>query len=129
MGSLSCTQDTEQLVYQVLEERWYAQPVKTYLEALAQAAQRLTKEIVVILDKAGFHRANLIKDQQVDWEARGLSLWFQPPYAPQCNLIETVWKKLKGFLLPRRCYDNREQLLDAVLAVLDLLGAKAIGHS
>jgi len=126
---LSCTQDTEQLEYYVLEERCYAQHVKTYLERLAQEAQRLSKEFVVILDNAGFHRANLIKDQQDDWEARGLRLWFQPPYSPQFNLIETVWKKLKGFLLPRRCYDSREHLLKAVLAVFDLLGAKTIRHS
>jgi putative transposase len=129
IGSLACTQDKQQLEYQVLEERCYAQHVKTYLESLAQEAERLAKEVVVILDNAGFHRANLIKDEQDDWEARGLTLWFQPPYSPQFNLIETVWKKLKGFLLPRRCYDSREQLLEAVLAAFDLLGAKAISHS
>jgi putative transposase len=129
IGTLACIQDTEQLEYRVLEERCYAQHVKTYLEALAQEAERLSKEVVVILDNAGFHRAKLIKDQQDDWEARGLTLWFQPPYSPQFNLIETVWKKLKGFLLPRRCYDTREQLLKAVLAVLELLGAKAVSHS
>ena len=69
--------DTEQLEYHVLEERCYAQHVKTYLEALAQEAERLTKEVVVVLDNAGFHKANLIKDQQENWEARGLTLWFQ----------------------------------------------------
>ena len=128
IGSLSCSKDKERLEYHVLEERCYAQHVKTYLEALAQEAERLTKEVVVVLDNAGFHRANLIKDQQENWEARGLTLWFQPPYSPQFNLIETVWKKLKGFLLPRRCYDTREQLLEAVLAAFDLLGAQAILH-
>ena len=85
--------------------------------------------MVVILDNAGFHRANLVKDEQDNWKARGLTLWFQPPYSPQFNLIETVWKKLKGFLLPRRCYYTREQLLEAVLAVLDSLNAKAILQS
>ena len=113
----------------MLEERCYAEHVRTYLEALAQEAQRLAQETVVILDNAGFHRANLIKDEQDDWEARGLTLWFQPAYSPQFNLIETVWKKLKGFLLPRRCYDSRAQLLEAVLAALKLLGAKGISHS
>lgn len=129
IGSLSCTRATEQLAYHVREERCYAQPVTTYLERLAQEAQRIGKETVVILDKAGFHRANLIQDQQDDWEARGLKLWFQPPYSPQFTLIETVWKKLKGFLLPRRGYDSRAELLEAVLAAFDLLGAKALLHS
>ena len=112
----------------MLEERCYAQHVNSYLEALATEAQRSAKEVVVILDNAGFHRANLLKDQQDYWEAKGLKLWFQPPYSPQFNLIETVWKKLKGFLLPRRCYDTREQLLEAVLAALNLLGAKPNPH-
>ena len=129
IGSLSCSKDTEQLEYHVLEERCYAIHIRTYLEALAKQAQALNQKIVVILDNAGFHRANLVKEQHEDWEARGLTLWFQPPYSPQFNLIETVWKKLKSFLLPRRCYDNREQLLEAVLAVFELLGAQAIGHS
>lgn len=129
IGSLSCTQGKQQLEYQVLQERCYAQHVKTYLETLAKEAQRLAKEVVVILDNAGFHRANLIKNEQDGWEARGLTLWFQPPYSPQFNLIETVWKKLTGFLLPRRCYDSREQLLEAVLAALELLGGKAILRS
>jgi putative transposase len=53
----------------------------------------------------------------------GLTLWFQPPYSPQFNLIETVWKKLKSFLLPRRCYQNRDDLKQALLAALALMRA------
>jgi putative transposase len=56
----------------------------------------------------------------------GLTLWFQPPYSPQFNLIETVWKKLKGFLLPRRCYKNRDDLKVSLLDALDLLQALSI---
>ena len=67
-------------------------------------------EVVVVLDNAGFHRAKLIKVELETWAAKGLTLWFQSPYSPQfvldkaapsgpvCNPIETVWKKLKGFL-------------------------------
>jgi putative transposase len=53
----------------------------------------------------------------------GLTLWFQPPYSPQFNLIETVWKKLKGFLLPRRYYQNRDDLKQGLLAAFELLRA------
>jgi putative transposase len=59
----------------------------------------------------------------------GLTLWFQPPYSPQFNLIETVWKKLKSFLLPRRCYNNREHLKQALLAALNLMTAIEILQS
>lgn len=126
---MACSRAEQRLEYHVLEERCYAEHVKAYLEHLAQEAQYLAKKVVVILDNAGFHRAKLIKDKRDDWEARGLTLWFQPPYSPQFNQIETIWKKLKGFLLPRRCYDSRQQLLDAVLTAFDLLRAHPILHS
>jgi len=50
-------------------------------------------------------------------------------YSPHFNRIETVWKRLKGFLLPRRCYNSRSQLLDALNAALKLLGAIEIAQT
>lgn len=129
IGTLSCSGEAQQLEYHILEERCRAEQVKAYLDGLVQQAQHLSKEIVVVLDNAGFHKAKLVKEQQETWAAKGLRLWFQPPYSPQFNLIETVWKKLKGFLLPRRCYNTRQQLKEAVLAALDLLGAVAVSQN
>lgn len=128
IGSLACCDEQHQLSYHVLEERCYAEHVRRYLEHLASEAQRLAKRIVVVLDNAGFHRAKSISNQQDDWQTKGLELWFQPPYSPQFNLIETIWRKVKAFLLPRRCYDSREQLQEAVIAAFDLLGASRISH-
>ena len=42
--------------------------------------------------------------------------------APE-NLIESTWRTLKGFLLPRRFYDSVGELKQAVLHALSLLGA------
>jgi putative transposase len=42
---------------------------------------------------------------------------------PHLNLIEGVWKRLKGFLMPRRYYDSLAELKQAVLNALRLLGA------
>jgi putative transposase len=128
IGSLACRNDQQQLSYHVLEERCCAEHVRRYLQHLATEAERLAKRVVVILDNAGFHRAKIISNQQDDWETKGLKLWFQPPYSPQFNLIETIWRKVKAFLLPRRCYDSRDQLLAAVMTAFDLLGAACISH-
>lgn len=129
IGTLSCFGKTQQLEYYLLEERCHAEQVKVYLEGLVQQAKHLGKEMVVVLDNAGFHHAKLIKAEQETWAAKGLRLWFQPPYSPQFNLIETVSKKLKGFLLPRRCYNSRQQLKEAVLVALVLLGAITVSQS
>ncbi len=46
-----------------------------------------------------------------------------PAYCPQLNPIEGVWRRLKGFLMPRRFYDSLAELKRAVLNALRLLGA------
>lgn len=126
IGTLSGSGDTQRLEYRLLEANCRAEAVKAYLEGLARSAQHLGQEVVVVLDNAGFHRAKLIQEQRETWAAQGLTLWFQPPYSPQFNRIETVWKTLKSFLLPRRCYNTRDELQEAVLAALTLLGAVPI---
>jgi hypothetical protein len=45
---------------------------------------------------------------------------------PQLNLIEGIWRKLKGFLLPRRCYDNLAQLREALRVGLKALNAVTV---
>jgi hypothetical protein len=45
---------------------------------------------------------------------------------PHLNLIEGVWRRLKGFLMPRRFYDCVAELKQAVLRGLRLLGAVEI---
>jgi putative transposase len=129
IGTLSCHKDKQQPEYQLLEGRCKSEQVESYLETLAQHAQQQGIQVVIVLDNAGFHKAKRIKKQRERWQAMGLTLWFQPPYSPQFNLIETVWKKLKSFLLPRRCYNNRDDLKQALLAALTLLRATEMVQS
>ena len=91
-----------------------------YLETLVEGCnpERLT---VVVLDNAPFHKGEMITERRTAWEAKGLFLRYLPAYCPQLNLIEAVWRKLKGFLMPRRCYYNLNQLHKAVRAGLRAL--------
>jgi putative transposase len=89
IGTLSCSQDKQQLEYRLLEGRCKAEQVEHYLEALAQQAQQQSIQVVIVLDNAGFHRAKRIKSQHERWQRMGLTLWFQPPYSPQFNLIRS----------------------------------------
>jgi len=56
-------------------------------------------------------------------EGAGLTLFYLPAYRPHLNLIEGVWRRLKGFLMPRRFYDTVAELKEAVLDALRLFGA------
>lgn len=84
---------------------------------------------VIVLDNASFHTAANVKERRQGWEEKNVLLRYLPPYAPHLNPIEALWKRLKCFLLPRRCYDSVAQLRKALLEALNLLGAIRVNSS
>lgn len=134
IGSLSLFGTTEQLEVRELTGSCTQAQVISYLDTLAQSCDpdRLT---VVVLDNAPFHKGKLLQEQRIKWEVQGLYLRYLPAYCPQLvldkaapsgpvrNPIESVWRKLKGFLMPRRCYDSLTQLRAALELGLKALDA------
>ena len=53
------------------------------------------KEIIIILDNAAYNRAYIVQDIAIELN---IKLKFLPPYSPNLNLIERVWKFLKSKL-------------------------------
>lgn len=123
IGSLRVAQETEQLDYARVAGTCRGEAVVTYLDALAAQAQAAGIRTVVVLDNASCHRARTVRWARRRWERQGLFLYYLPPYCPHLNRIETVWRTLKGFLLPRRCYDSLADLDQALDAALGALGA------
>ncbi len=125
IGTLSLFGEHEHLEIRELDGSCTQTQVIAYLETLAERCQpeQLT---VVVLDNAPFHKAAQLNERRAVWEDQGLYLRYLPAYSPQLNLIESVWRKLKGFLMPRRCYDTLEQLQDAVRLALKALNAVTI---
>jgi putative transposase len=126
MGTLRVEGDLlghERLEYRVLEGSCNSEEVLLYLDALAHKAEQEGKPCVVVLDNAPFHTAGVVREREEWWEARGLTLYRLPSYCPHLNLIEGAWRRLKGFLMPRRFYDSVGELKRAVLHALRLLGA------
>ena len=127
MGTLRVEgEGRERLEYRMLEGSCDSGEVLLYLDALAHEAQREEKPCVVVLDNAPFHTAGVVREREEEWEAKGLVLYRLPAYCPHLNLIEVVWRRLKGFLMPRRFYDSVAELKRAVLHALHLLGAAEV---
>jgi DDE superfamily endonuclease len=81
------------------------------------------KLTVAILDNASFHQGNDFEQEKQDWEDENFFLRYLPPYSPHLNLIEGVWKKIKGFLMPRRHYATIIELAQAMLNAFQAVGA------
>ena len=59
-------------------------------------------KMILITDNAKYHHANLHKEWR-DEHAGSFALDFLPPYSPDLNLIERVWKLVRRLCL-HNCY-------------------------
>lgn len=84
-----------------------------FLRNLRRASARSGRRVVVISDNAKYHHALLHKNWR-DRNTASFSLDYLPPYSPELNPIERVWK-----LTRRRCLHNRYfgQLDDVIESV------------
>jgi transposase len=90
-----------------------------YLEGFSQ---RIEKQTVVVLDNAPVHKTRKLMDRREAWEQQGLFLFYLPPYSPHLNIIETLWRVLKGKWLQVEDYSSRLTLFEATRTCLKQIG-------
>ena len=83
---------------------------------------RTEKLCVVVLDNASMHRSKAFLDKVDDWLLKGILLHFIPPYSPELNLIEILWRKIKYEWLPLSAYQSFSVLKESVADVLERTG-------
>jgi hypothetical protein len=71
---------------------------------------------VVVLDNGSIHRSKETRAARPGLWARGVYLYFLPPYSPELNAIESAFRAIKHDELPERRYTTVPALLDAVTA-------------
>ena len=74
----------------------------------------LTKPTVVILDNASYYKSKKFKANLSKWSNRGLTLLYLPPYSPQLNIIEILWKFMKYYWIEYTAYLSYDNLLEYV---------------
>ncbi len=86
--------------------------------------QRMKKPSLIVLDNAPVHRSAAFESRIEGWEEQGLYLLFLPPYCPELNLIEILWRKIKYEWLPVSAYQSFKDLSEALDEVLREVGSK-----
>jgi putative transposase len=69
---------------------------------------------VVVLDNASLHVSKVTKAARPDLAKAGIYLYYLPPYSPELNRIEAVFKQVKHHEVPTRSYTSRAELRAAV---------------
>lgn len=96
----------------------------TVIECLDLFSQQLERPALVILDNGPVHTSDEFADQLERWEEQGVYLKFLPPYCPELNLIEILWRKIKYEWLPLDAYENFKTMTRSLFEVLRSIGSK-----
>jgi len=84
-----------------------------YLEKLSSKFKG--EKIVLIMDNAGWHKSKRLK------VPKNIEIEYLPPYSPELNPVERLWKWLKENTIHNRIFLNIEELYEAVCMELKKL--------
>ncbi len=82
---------------------------------------KLAVPITLVLDNARYQKCKLVQKMADDL---GIELLYLPPYSPNLNLIERLWKFVKKKCLYGKYYENFSQFSTAISNCLDEVNLK-----
>jgi transposase len=84
-----------------------------FMRVLRRTSIRSGRRVVVITDNAKYHHAKLHKPWREE-HAQDFVLDYLPPYSPELNPIERVWKFTRRRCLHNRYFPELDDVIDAV---------------
>jgi transposase len=101
------------LVFQREKERFNAVTFHSFLKHLRQVSSRSGRRVIVITDNAKYHHAKLHAEWRSQQEPK-FKLDFLPPYSPELNPIERLWKLTRRLCLHNRYFPTIENVVKSV---------------
>jgi len=101
------------LVFRREERKFNAVTFHTFLKHLRKVSSRSGRRVALIIDNARYHHAK----HHLDWRSQQSSqlvLHFLPPYSPDLNPIERLWKLTRRLCLHNRYFPSLEDVVQSV---------------
>lgn len=90
----------------------------TCIRLMDKFVAQTVKKTVVILDNSPIHRPRKFKAKIAAWKEQDVLIYFLPPYSPELNLIELLWRRIKYQWIPfdaNLSFQNLKERLSFVL--------------
>lgn len=100
-------------VYSRESDRFNGQSFWDFMKLLRERSRLEDKRIVVIIDNAKYHHATMHKSWRLEQEPR-FALDYLPPYSPDLNPIERVWKLTRRLCLHDQYFPTLTSVIKAV---------------
>lgn len=85
---------------------------------------QIVKRTVIILDNAPIHKSKKFKAKMIEWREKDVLIYFLPPYSPELNLIEILWRRIKYQWMPFNAYLCFQNLKERLSDILNNVGSK-----
>jgi transposase len=105
--------DNGKFVYQRESGRFNGESFWNFLKAFQGEAAGEGRRVVAISDNAQYHRSRLHGEWRKSQEP-AFALEFLPPYSPELNPIERVWKLTRRLCLHNRYFGFLDSVIEAV---------------
>src|ERR1044071_2464312 len=86
--------------------------------------QQQQKPALVVVDNAPIHTSEDFEEELARGQKEDFWVNFLPPYCPELNLIELLWRKIKYEWLPLDAYLNFKTLTASLFDILKGIGSK-----
>lgn len=123
LNVLGFLQNTSNTFFHLVKGRVDSAAVIEAFDAFCETltGDRLT---LVVMDNASMHHTEAFYQCTERWKAKKLFIHYLPPYSPELNRIERLWREIKYRWLPLWAYQSWDDLQKAVKEVLDQIGTK-----
>ena len=109
------------LFFEVLETTYNTDKVISYMDSFVA---QTVKKTVVILDNSPIHKSKKFMAKIEEWKEKDVLIFFLPPYSPELNLIEILWRRIKYQWIPYDAYICFQNLKERLSYVLSNFGGK-----
>lgn len=107
------------LIWRLHEKHTAREDVMAFFDDLAERPHAFPR--IVVLDNARIHKGEPMEEKRRAWEQKGLYLYYLPPYSPELNRIEILWKQAKYFWR-RFLHLTGDSLREEVRSILENYG-------
>ena len=87
-------------------------------------AKQITKTTICVLDNASIHTSKKFKAKIDEWKKLGLHLLYLPPYSPELNPIEMLWREMKYTWMDLNVLDSFDDFYKHINNMLNLFGSE-----
>jgi transposase len=109
------------LYFEILETTFNSDRIICFMDRFVE---QTVKKTIVILDNSPIHKSKKFMDKIEQWKEKDVLIYFLPPYSPELNLIEILWRRIKYQWLDFDAYKSFEKLKEKLNFVLTNFGTK-----